>query len=182
MRYTISQLKKMDSSSLFSVLPKQLQKVNDEESFLLHIQNQVKNNLFTYNGFTKTSLNDIVIDLRHRYNDYRSYMLQKSKKVDLPNTILNVVQRTLNSIEEEKKSLDELVLKANVQVNHLNQMSEFSKVADEIRDQEEEYVELHGQDSWDCLIGCVESGDIKREDLPSYGIENKKKKLNNIKP
>lgn len=124
-----------------------------------------------YNKSTKVKLNELGDEIKLTFKDYRSYMIKTSKKVDLPNTIIEVYKRTIKSheefliqLKEIKNDFDKLTLKKE-------KLALAQLLIKKIAPQKEDFILENGARDWENIICLIRDDYIQEKDLPSYGID-----------
>lgn len=129
-----------------------------------------------YDKTTKADINFLAERYKAIFRDYRSAMIKDSKKVDLPQTLIEVNNRTM-------KDAQSFYIESNLVLDQIKkEMDKYAKrqygekLLAKIYPQKDEYIRSfekisEGVRAWDCLVDLVEDGTITLEGLPEYGID-----------
>lgn len=175
---TVRELNKLKAKESLEIAQSYIvQKITEIEQYSFMIE-EIKNNYSSYEKETKAYLNELSDILKERYPDYRRGMLKESKKSDLPQTIIQVLNRTIQSHNEYIAQLEVVVNNSKEQIEKNHQKESFYALSERVQPFKNDFIDLfesvsEGREQWDSVISLIEDGYIKEDDLASYGINLK---------
>lgn len=175
---TVRELNKLKAKESLEIAQSYIvQRMKEIEQYSFIIE-EIKNNYSSYDKETKAYLNELADILKERYPDYRRGMLKESKKSDLPQTIIQVLNRTIQNHNEYIDQLEIVVNNSKEQIEKNHQKELFYALAERVRPYKNDFIDLfesvsEGREQWDNVISLIEDGYIKEDDLSSYGINLK---------
>lgn len=145
--------------------------INTHTSHILTIQNHFS----VYNKHTKSYLNRLSETI-HSRRDYTSAMVKKSKKADLPATLINVLEQLIDSHNNHINSLNELKSSLKNTLELQKKIIQGRLLFESISYKREQYIDSfetanEGERAWRVLEIRVCNGTVGINDLESYGIE-----------
>ena len=129
----------------------------------------------SYNKNSKDFLNAIADNFKVLFKDYRSAIIKRSTKSDLPVNITLVINKTLAQKSDLLLEIDKEILafaqKELIQKRDL-EIKEILALVDEHQDTfANDFDDLEeGLQSWQCLLSSIEGGQIDKSNLHEYGI------------
>jgi len=139
-----------------------------------------------YNKDTRDAIKARSEQMQKKFGDFRSAMLQASKKKDLIETIVKVCERTISIEQERMKELHADLSKIDARIEEQKAYEKRQDFVERLHAYKEEYVRgfdtvAQGIRGWDCLVDLAESGEVHEGNIEKYGIdlnvppENKRK-------
>lgn len=179
MRYstTIAYIKKQRASDMKPLLDNLSAQVKDYENKFVDLKELFSTRLANYNSSSRDEIKNIVDGLMSEFKDYRAHMLNKSKKKDLPETILYICNREFEQAKEAYASIDELNKEYEKYLESSKKRKQGESLAEKIYPLKDEYIRNSGESiskairEWDCLIQLIEDGDVTESELIDYGID-----------
>lgn len=128
-----------------------------------------------YSRETKELFDAAVQSISQRYPDYRSALVKKAPKQKLAEDIAVVVLRTRDELMAELALANARDIREQALENQRAIQQDRAKLAKRVRAVEAEYLDHFdyindAKESFECVIGLIESGHLRERDLPAYGI------------
>ena len=129
-----------------------------------------------YNKDTRDGIKARSEQMQKMFGDFRSAMLQASKKKDLIETIIKVCDRTITIEQERMTELHVDLSKIDARIEEQKAHEKRLEFVERLHPYKEQHVRSfdtvsQGIRDWDCLLTLAEDGYVHEGNIGEYGID-----------